>query len=139
MGSSLPGPGVTPPAYPDWLAGAPLPWQRIEVGPTGPARLDQTAPDVEAIAAATPDLIPAVHSALTQEQYDTLSGIAPTVAQSGDHPDLGTSWQEQTRTTGTALGRAEQADALVADVESRFAGVLPQLGAAVDGDPATTA
>jgi iron complex transport system substrate-binding protein len=113
--------GVTPVAYTSWLSDAPLPWQRIDTGPTGPARLDQTAPDFEAIAAAAPDLILAVHSALTQEQYDTLSGIAPTVAQSGDHPDFGTPWQEQTRTIGTALGRAEQADALVTDVESRFA------------------
>jgi iron complex transport system substrate-binding protein len=104
--------GVTPVAYTSWLSDAPLPWQRIDTGPTGPARLDQTAPDFEAIAAAAPDLILAVHSALTQEQYDTLSGIAPTVAQSGDHPDFGTPWQEQTRTIGTALGRAEQADAL---------------------------
>lgn len=107
--------GVTPVAYTNWLADAPLPWQEIDA-----VRLDQTAPDFEAIAAAAPDLVLAVHSALTQEQYDTLSGIAPTVAQSGEHPDFGTPWQEQTRTIGTALGRAEQADALVADVESRF-------------------
>jgi iron complex transport system substrate-binding protein len=104
-------------------AGCPTPRCRGSGSTPGdrPARLDQTAPDFEAIAAAAPDLILAVHSALTQEQYDTLSGIAPTVAQSGDHPDFGTPWQEQTRTIGTALGRAEQADALVADVEARFA------------------
>jgi iron complex transport system substrate-binding protein len=108
--------GVTPVAYTNWLAEAPLPWQRIDA-----VRLDPAAPDFEAVAAAAPDLILAVHSALTQDQYDALSGIAPTVAQSAEHPDFGTPWPEQTRTIGAALGRAEQADALVADVEARFA------------------
>lgn len=110
--------GVTPVAYTGWLSDTPLPWE--DFGDAAPVVLDEAAPDYEGIAAAAPDLILAVHSALTQEQYDTLSGIAPTVAQSADGVDFGTSWQDQTRVIGTALGRTEQADALVADVEARF-------------------
>ncbi len=111
--------GVTPVAYTGWLSDTPLPWE--DFGGAEPVVLDVGEPDYEQVAAADPDLILAVHSALTQEQYDTLSGIAPTVAQSADRVDFGTSWQDQTRVIGTALGRAEQADALVADVETRFA------------------
>jgi iron complex transport system substrate-binding protein len=111
--------GVTPVAYTGWLADEPMPWQ--DLGGATPVVLDESALDVEQVAAADPDLILAVHSALTQEEYDTLSGIAPTVAQAADDVDFGTPWQDQTRTIGTALGRAEQADALVADVETLFA------------------
>lgn len=111
--------GVTPVAYTGWLSDAPLPWE--DFGGAAPVVLDVGELDVERIAAADPDLILGVHSALTQEQYDTLSGIAPTVAQSAGGVDFGTPWQDQTRVIGTALGRAEQADALVADVEARFA------------------
>lgn len=110
--------GVAPVAYTGWLSDEPLPWQ--DLGGAAPVVLDETQPDFEQVAAAAPDLILAVHSALTQDQYDVLSGIAPTVAQSADDVDFGTPWQDQTRTIGTALGREEQADALVADVEARF-------------------
>lgn len=110
--------GVVPVAYTGWLADAPLPWQ--DFGDTAPVVLDESAVDAEQVAAARPDLILAVHSAITQEEYDVLSGIAPTVAPA-DGVDFGTPWQDQTRTIGTALGRAAEADALVADVEARFA------------------
>ena len=110
--------GVTPVAYTGWLSDAPLPWQ--DLGGAAPVVLDESALDLERIAAAGPDLILAVHSAITQEEYDTLSGIAPTVGPA-DGVDFGTPWQEQTRTIGAALGRVAEADALVADVEARFA------------------
>lgn len=98
--------GVVPVAYTGRLSDAPLPWQ--DFGASSPVVLDETAPGFERIAAADPDLILAVHSALTPEQYDTLAGIAPTVAQSADDVDFGTPWQEQARTIGAALGRAER-------------------------------
>ena len=49
-------------------------------------------------------------------EYATLSAIAPTVAQPDEYVDWGVPWEEQTRTTGTAVGRAAEADAL--DVEA---------------------
>lgn len=118
--------GVTPVALTDWFGDQPngvWPWAQEALGDATPVVLDASAAQLEfeQIAAATPDLILAVNSGLTQAQYDTLTAIAPTVAQSAEHVDYGTPWQEQTRTIGVALGRAAQADELVADVEADFA------------------
>jgi iron complex transport system substrate-binding protein len=76
--------------------------------------------DVEAVAALEPDLIVGVYSFMDQAVYDQLSGIAPTLAQTDDHPDGATPWQEQTLLTGQALGRDDEAQQLVDDVEGRF-------------------
>jgi iron complex transport system substrate-binding protein len=76
--------------------------------------------DVEAVAALEPDLIVGVYSFMDQAVYDQLSGIAPTLAQTDDHPDGATPWQEQTLLTGQALGKDDEAQQLVDDVEGRF-------------------
>jgi len=70
-------------------------------------------PPFEQIAALEPDLILAVFSGVTEEQYALLSAIAPTVAYSGDA--WSTSWQDVTRTIGAALGKSEEAEALVSE------------------------
>ena len=71
--------------------------------------------DFESVAAADPDVILAAYSGLTQEDYDTLSKIAPVVA----YPEApwGTSWQETAAMTGEALGLSEKATQLVEDTE----------------------
>ncbi len=74
----------------------------------------------EAILALQPDLITAVDAGITQEEYDTLSQIAPTLAQPGEYIDFGTPWQERVRLIGRALGESERAEELVADLEARF-------------------
>jgi len=79
--------------------------------------------DVEAVAALEPDLIVGVYSFMDQAVYDQLSGIAPTLAQTADHADGATPWQEQTLLTGRALGKEDEAQALVDDVEGQFAEV----------------
>jgi iron complex transport system substrate-binding protein len=67
------------------------------------------------------DLILAVNSRPNQQEYDTLSRMVPTVAQCGENPDFGTSWQEQTRIIGTALVLADRVEQLIDQVEARFA------------------
>jgi len=80
-------------------------------------------PPFEQILALNPDLILAVFSGITEEQYARLSTIAPTVAYSGDA--YSSPWQDVTRTVGTALGKADEAEALVAEttgwLQSEFA------------------
>lgn len=76
-------------------------------------------PPVEAIAALQPDLILAVYSGLTQEQYDVLSGIAPVVAFPETVWD--TSWQDTITITGEAMGKKAEAEALVAELEQFIA------------------
>ena len=80
------------------------------------------------IAATDPDVILAAYSGLSQEDYDTLSAIAPVVA----HPEVayGTSWQDSTRIIGKALGLSDRAEDLVTDTESaitKAAAEYPQL------------
>lgn len=77
--------------------------------------------DFEKIAALNPDLIMAVNGFIEQADYDKLSGIAATVAQSEEYALGATPWQEQTTTTGAALGKAEEAAEIVAEVEQQFA------------------
>lgn len=97
-----------------------LPWVKdklAELGAETPTLMDETNGfDYEAIADARPDVILGAYSGMTQEQYETLSKIAPVVA----FPDVawGTSWQDMTLTDAKALGREAQATQLVADLET---------------------
>lgn len=119
--------GVTPVGTTEWFGkhpGALWPWaQDVLQGATPEVVGDAATVNFEKIAALKPDLILALYSGLTQEQYDLLAKIAPTVAQPADYVDYGIPWQELTRKVGQTVGRAEQAEQLVADVEARFAQV----------------
>ena len=73
---------------------------------------------VNAGAGLAADLISAVDSGITQEEYDNLLQIAPTLAQVDTYVDFGMPWQETTRLIGKTLGRAQHAEAAIAAVES---------------------
>jgi iron complex transport system substrate-binding protein len=98
-----------------------FPWADAAAGDAGPVIMPREGIDFEQVAALQPDLIMAVTAGLDQQQYDTLSRIAPTVVQPAEYVDFGTPWQVQTRVTGQALGQPERAEELVAQVEARFA------------------
>jgi iron complex transport system substrate-binding protein len=118
--------GVTPVGIRDWYGDQPFgtwPWAQDELGSAEPALLVDEELSFEQVAALEPDLIVGISSGMTEEQYDTLSKIAPTIAQPGEFVDYGTPWQEQTLMTGAALGKPAQAEELVADIESQFAQV----------------
>ena len=90
------------------------------LGGDRPILLDMAGePPVEQIAALQPDLILAVYSGVTAEQYALLSAIAPTVAYSGEA--WTTPWQDITRTIGRAIGRADAAEQLVAETRAFIA------------------
>ncbi|TDT33216.1 iron-siderophore ABC transporter substrate-binding protein [Naumannella halotolerans] len=99
-----------------------LPWveQKLtELGAETPAMYDGTdGVDFEAVADSAPDVILAAYSGLSQDDYDTLSQIAPVVA----YPDVawGTTWQETLTLNGTALGKQAEAQALVDDYENQI-------------------
>jgi iron complex transport system substrate-binding protein len=122
--------GVVPVAVTDWYGDYPSstwPWAQDELGDGESEVLNEgqfngeQAFDYERIAALDPDLVIGFYTGMTEEEYDTLSQIAPTVAPSGEYPDYGMPWQEATRMAGDALGRADRAEELVADVEALFA------------------
>jgi iron complex transport system substrate-binding protein len=74
----------------------------------------------EAIIKQQPDLILAIYETINKETYDKLSQIAPTVIQSKDYADEQTPWDVQTLTTGKALGKSAEAQALVAKVNAKI-------------------
>jgi iron complex transport system substrate-binding protein len=98
------------------------PWAQDELGDAEPVVLpDPEQLNFEAIAELEPDLILAVYSGLTEDQYQTLSQLAPTVAQSGDHEDYATPWYEMTEVIGRTLGREDDAEQAIRRVEGLFA------------------
>lgn len=89
--------------------------------------------NLEAIATQEPDLILA-SPYLTDEQYELMSRLAPTVVpeSEGFSPN---GWKDETRLYGKALGRADAVDAAIEDVEGRAADLQDQLN---PGDTTTS-
>lgn len=98
-----------------------LPWveeKLEELGAETPVLFQNTdGLDYEAIADTQPDVILASYSGLTQEEYDTLSAIAPVVA----YPELAwsTTYEDMIRMNSTAIGLADEGEALIEDLHSQ--------------------
>lgn len=69
--------------------------------------------------AAKPDLILAPYSGITEEQYDKLAEIAPTVA----YPEAPwtTTWQDTITITAKALGRSAHGERILGDIDAFLA------------------
>ena len=99
-----------------------LPWIHEAVSESGEELPEQFAGaadiDFEAIIELAPDVILAPWSGITQEDFDILNDIAPTVA----YPDLpwSTDWDQQIEIIGEALGKPEEATGLVTEIEDTF-------------------
>ncbi len=109
-----------------------LPWvdeKLDELGAETPVLFDETdGIDFEAVADTDPDVILAAYSGLTQEDYDTLSEIAPVVA----YPETawGTSWRDMITLNSEAIGMADEGEQLISDLETEIAdkvAAYPQL------------
>ncbi|QQM55317.1 iron-siderophore ABC transporter substrate-binding protein [Rhodococcus pyridinivorans] len=100
-----------------------LPWveERLEeLGAETPVLFDETdGIDFEAVSDTNPDVILAAYSGLTQEDYETLSEIAPVVA----YPEApwATSWRDMIELNSAGLGMAEEGEELVASLEQEIA------------------
>ncbi|NQX35738.1 iron-siderophore ABC transporter substrate-binding protein [Herbiconiux sp. VKM Ac-2851] len=109
-----------------------LPWveeKLTELDAETPVLFDETdGIDFEAVADTDPDVILAAYSGLTQEDYDTLSEIAPVVA----YPETawGTPWREMIELNSEAIGKKAEGEELIADLETQIsdaAAEYPQL------------
>jgi iron complex transport system substrate-binding protein len=100
-----------------------LPWvsERLEeLEAEVPVLFDETdGIDFEAVADTNPDVILAGYSGLTQEDYDTLSEIAPVVA----YPEApwATPWREMIEINAAGMGMADEGEELVASIEQDIA------------------
>jgi len=96
-----------------------LPWtaeKLKELGETEPNIYQDTdGLDFEAIADSNPDVILAAYSGITQEEYDTLSEIAPVVA----YPEIPwvITWRDQILYNAKGMGMEEEGKQLIADTE----------------------
>ncbi|WJY27217.1 iron-siderophore ABC transporter substrate-binding protein [Sporosarcina trichiuri] len=84
--------------------------------------------DFEAISDSKPDVILAAYSGITQEDYDTLSEIAPVIA----YPDKpwATTWREQVLLNSEGMGMKQEGEQLIKDTEEKIqqaADKYPQL------------
>ena len=61
--------------------------------------------EFEKIAALEPDLIVGTNAGMTKQDYEKLSALAPTIAQSGDYSDYFEPWDVQHLAIGKALGQ----------------------------------
>ncbi|MFS0895088.1 iron-siderophore ABC transporter substrate-binding protein [Microbacterium sp. 179-I 3D3 NHS] len=97
-----------------------LPWveeKLDELGADEPVLFDETdGIDYEAVADTAPDVILASYSGLTQEEYDTLSKIAPVIAQPG--LAWATSVDDMVEMNSKALGLEEEGQALIDDLHA---------------------
>lgn len=99
-----------------------LPWveERLEeLGGETPVLFDETdGIDFEGVANTDPDVILAAYSGLSQDDYDTLTEIAPVVP----YPEgpWATSWRDVIRFNAMGLGMADEGDALIADLETQI-------------------
>lgn len=96
-----------------------LPWtakKLKELGEEKPTIFQDTdGLDFEAISDANPDVILAAYSGITQEEYDTLSEIAPVVAY--QKSPWVASWREQVTFNSMGMGMEEEGKKLIADTE----------------------
>lgn len=117
--------GITPAAMTQAWGGddeGVLAWNREkldEFGAETPVMLNATELEIEKIASTEPDLILANYSGISEEEYGTLSELAPTVA----YPDQpwATPWREVLTTTAEVTGKTAEADALLADLDEQIA------------------
>ena len=140
--------GVTPIAVRDWYGEQPYatwPWAQDELGDAKPTVLPSTELNFEQIAALEPDLIVGVYSGITEADYETLSKIAPTLAQPGEYVDYGTPWDVMTEMIGRAVGKTTEAAAVIDHVDGlyeaartahpEFAGATAAVTFYFDGSP----
>ena len=105
-----------------------LPWviERLEeLDAEVPVLFDETdGIDFEAVADTDPDVILAGYSGLTQEDYDTLSEIAPVVA----YPEgpWATPWREVIEVNAAGMGMAAEGAALVDRIEGEIAAAVAE-------------
>ena len=123
---ALLGLGIVPVATSEWYGeypGAIFPWAQDELGDAEPPTVlsYKDGIEVEKVASTRPDLIIGIYSGMTKKEYETLSRLAPVVAQPKGLPDYGSSWQQETLMTGQAVGKPGEAQKLVDESEQLIA------------------
>ncbi|GGA62566.1 ABC transporter substrate-binding protein [Pelagibacterium lentulum] len=116
--------GVQPVVFRYWYGDYPR-----ALWPWAGALLEETPPilrgdiDFEQVAAVDPDVIIALWSGITEDDYQKLSLIAPVVAVPEGEGDFNLPWDRRALLTGRALGLEEPARQQVAAINERLADI----------------
>ena len=113
--------GVTPDAirywYGDYKYGM-WPWAEAKLGEKKPIVLKGEI-NIEQIAALKPDVIEAMWSGISKEQYELLSRIAPVIATAKGYDDYAMPWALIAQTTGKIVGKTAEAQSMIDGIKSR--------------------
>ncbi|APT91435.1 hypothetical protein CSPHI_11115 [Corynebacterium sphenisci DSM 44792] len=115
--------GVTPVFVKEWNTPEPTGWQLEAARGELPEFYDGEEIDPEDVAAVDPDLIVAMYSGMTREQYEQLSEIAPVVPFREGYADWQQPWDITAEMIGEAIGRPQAARDLIDDIEGRFTAI----------------
>lgn len=103
-----------------------LPWvadKLDELGAETPVLFDENdGIDFEAVADTDPDVILAAYSGLSEEDYQTLSEIAPTIPY--PNAPWSTAWRDMIRLNSAGMGMAAEGEALIAEIEAEIAATV---------------
>jgi iron complex transport system substrate-binding protein len=119
--------GIVPVGVTYWFGDKELqgvyPWARDKLGDAElPTVLDSAnGVEIEKVAALAPDLIIGQYAGITEKEYELLSKIAPTLAQSGDYADYGMPWDEMALNIGTAVGQPAAVQGIIDGVQAQIA------------------
>lgn len=101
------------------------PWQTGKVAPESEGIAYGTSWPLEQIATMDPDLIVASYTITSQEQYDALNKIAPTIGPLTDRAV--DTWQDMVETAGEVFHRTEAAATLAAETQEKIDAVADEL------------
>ncbi|GAA4901262.1 iron-siderophore ABC transporter substrate-binding protein [Streptomonospora salina] len=105
-----------------------LPWDLEKLEELGADKPELINTDdgisAEQVAELSPDLVLGVQSGMTEQEYEQLTKVAPTVPYL-DQPWM-TGWQEQTLTIGEAVGKKDEAQTIVDDTTAYIDGLAQE-------------
>lgn len=117
--------GVLPVAVTQWFAEYAIgPWAaeaRAALGGADPTVLKNAdGTNVEAVAAAAPDLISSYYSGVEKAEYDKLVALAPVLTRPPDTKPWSSTWDGQLTAIGQALGKSDLAADLATNVKQQL-------------------
>ena len=115
--------GTVPVGIKGWFQSLPHatgPWAAHLLAGAQPVPLAGSEIPFETLLDLEPDLIVALYTNLTQEEYDRLTSIAPTIAWTRAAGPWGMFWEDTARLLGRILDRETRAEELIANVHETY-------------------
>ncbi|WP_246833404.1 ABC transporter substrate-binding protein [Williamsia sp. 1138] len=100
------------------------PWNEKYIAENTPVALGQATQnlgaDIPKALATNPDFVVAVNNAVTREQYDNLTKVAPTIVREAQYQDWLIPWAASTKEIGTAVGMPDETQELIDQTNAKF-------------------